>query len=142
MKNLYPSQVVYIADSKIKNAGRGVFAIRDIVKNEIIEICPILEVHIEDVFVLQESIMMTYYFSFDDTKDMVTIALGYGSIYNHSYKPNTTYRKISQDNVMEFRAIKDIKKGEEITVNYNHGDPDNKDQLWKDIPTFEVESGA
>ncbi len=142
MKTIHPSSALYLAESKIKNAGRGVFAARDITKNEVVEICPILEVHIEDVFVLQESIMMTYYFSFDDAKDMVNIALGYGSIYNHSYNPNATYKKDSKEKVLEFKAIKAIKKDEEITVNYNHGDPNNKEPLWEDIPTFELQSDS
>ena len=137
MKTIYPSKKIYLSKSKIKNAGRGVFASQDIAKNDIIEICPILEVPANDVFNLKESIFVNYYFSFDDDKDMLAIALGFGSIYNHSYEPNTTYKKISKDNVLEFRAIKDIKRGEEITVNYNYGDPNDKSQLWKDIPPFE-----
>lgn len=138
MKTIYPPKKIYLSKSKIKNAGRGVFASQDIGKNDIIEICPTLEVPANDVFNLKESILVTYYFSFDDDKDMLFIALGYGSIYNHSYEPNTTYKKISKDNVLEFKAIKDIRKGEEITVNYNSGDPNNKSQLWKDIPPFEL----
>ncbi len=141
MKTIYPSKKIYLAKSKIKNAGRGVFASQDIDKDEIIEICPMIEIPVDDVFVLQESILATYYFSFDDDRNLLAIVLGFGSVYNHSYEPNATYRKISKDKTLEFKAIKDIKKDEEIIVNYNSGNPHDKSQLWKDIPTFKEGKG-
>ncbi len=134
---LLPSTKIYLSESKIKNAGRGVFASQDITKNGVIEICPTIQVPESDVFNLKESILVKYYFSFDDDKDMLVIALGFGSLYNHSYEPNTTYKYISKEKLLEFKAIKNIKKGEEITVNYNNGDPKDKSPLWKDIPPFE-----
>ena len=57
------------------------------------------------------------------------ISLGYGSIYNHSYEPNAKYEKDFLNNMLIFRAIKIINKGEEIVVNYN-GDPNNKEKVW------------
>jgi len=94
----------------------------------------------DDLSNLKESILVKYYFSFEDNKDLLVIALGFGALYNHSYKPNATYKKISKDKVIEFGAIKDINKDEEITVNYNSGDPDDKSQLWKDIPPFKEQT--
>lgn len=134
---LLPPKKVYVAPSSIKNAGRGVFALEDLSKGEIIEICPLLEVAVDDVFALTDSLLGTYYFSFTDEPDKVAIALGYGSIYNHSYHPNSTYKKNSKDKTLEFKTIKAIKKDEEITVNYNRGEPDSRDQLWEDIPPYE-----
>ena len=58
------------------------------------------------------------------------ICFGYGSFYNHSYQPNATYKKKIKDKVIEFIALKDIKKSEEITVNYNYGNADDKSRLW------------
>ncbi len=134
-----PPTRIYVGESKIKNAGRGVFASQDLKKGEIIEICPLLEIPVDDDFVLQDNLLATYYFSFTDVKDRVAIALGYGSIYNHSYQPNLTYKKNSKDKTLEFRTIKDIKRDEELTVNYNNGDPSNKEPLWAEIPRFEGE---
>ncbi len=134
---IHPPKKLYVSESKIKNAGRGVFASEDLAKDEIIEICPLLEMPVDDVFALTDSLLATYYFSFTDSADKVAIALGFGSIYNHSYDPNATYKKISAEKTLEFKTLRNIKEGEEITVNYNRGEPDNKDQLWKDIPPYE-----
>ena len=64
--------------------------------------------------------------------------LGFGSLYNHSYEPNAKYVRRVSKRVVEFVAIKDIKKGQEITVNYNFGDPDDKSKPWghHDIPVY------
>ena len=63
------------------------------------------------------------------------ICLGFGSIYNHSYNPNATYKKQINDLFIDFIALNDIKKDQEITVNYNYGNPDDKTTLWiKSIP--------
>jgi len=57
------------------------------------------------------------------------IALGYISIYNHSYSPNAQLEQMLDELMMEIIAIKDIHTGEEITINYN-GDPEKQDPLW------------
>ena len=59
----------------------------------------------------------------------VVIALGYGSMYNHSYEPNAKYKRNFSNQTITFVAIKPIKKREEITVNYN-GDPINQEKVW------------
>jgi SET domain-containing protein len=58
--------------------------------------------------------------------------LGYGSIYNHSHSPNADWKQNFKTNSMVYRAIKPIKKGEEILVNYN-GEPDDMTPIdWSD----------
>jgi uncharacterized protein len=73
----------------------------------------------------------------DKKKHKAGIALGFGSIYNHSYSPNATYKKFIPKQTLKFIALKNIRRGEEITVNYNYGNPDDKSDLWiKSIPGF------
>jgi hypothetical protein len=57
-------------------------------------------------------------------REYVALALGYGSIYNHSYSPNASYKCVAPD-AIEFVAIAAIEPGDEITINYN-GDPADK----------------
>ena len=130
MKKLVASEKIYIKQSKILDAGRGVFAKRDIKKDELIEKCPVVEVPKYDVSNVREGILVTYFFYFGKNKQRLAIALGFGSIYNHSYKPNATYKIRHKEKTIDFIALKNIKKDDEITVNYNYGNSKDKSPLW------------
>jgi len=127
MKKLLTSDKIYIGQSKILNAGRGVYARRDIKKGEIIEKCPVIEVPKYDMSNLRESILVTYFFYFGKNKERLVIALGFGSIYNHANKPNARYKIRHTEKTLDFIALSDIKKDDEITINYN---PRDKRPLW------------
>lgn len=128
MSKLKTSDKVYISISKIPNSGRGVFAAKDIQKGELIERCPTIEVPKDDVANLTDSILITYFYYLGKNKDRVFITLGFGSIYNHTYKPNAVYKAKLKEGLIDFIAIKSIKKDEEITVNYNS--ENSKNPLW------------
>lgn len=55
--------------------------------------------------------------------------MGIGSLINHSYEPNAFYRKSLEEQMVEFFALRDIRTGEEITVNYS-GHPYAKKPMW------------
>ena len=129
MKNILASDYIYVGRSKIFKAGRGVFASRDIKKSEVIERCPIIEIPKHDSSGLNESILVTYFFYFGKDKERLAIALGFGSIYNHAYIPNAKFRIKQKDTVIDFVALKNINKDDEITVNYYNGNP-KKSPLW------------
>jgi SET domain-containing protein len=61
-----------------------------------------------------------YYFEWGDDCQQAAIALGYGSLYNHSYNPNARYVFRESEECLEFIALRDIEPGEEITINYNN----------------------
>ncbi|MFC1649664.1 SET domain-containing protein-lysine N-methyltransferase [Patescibacteria group bacterium] len=50
-------------------------------------------------------------------------------MYNHSYKPNATFKIKNTQEVVDFIAAKNIKSHDEITINYNQENP-NKDPMW------------
>lgn len=133
MKKLLTSDKVYIRQSRILNAGRGVYARRDIKKDEIIETCPVIEAPKHDMSNLRESILVTYFFYFGKNKERLAIALGFGSIYNHTHKPNATYKIKHAEKTIDFIALSDINKDDEITVNYNYGNPKDKNPLWFEV---------
>lgn len=130
MQRFPPSNKVYVAQSQISNSGRGVFAKCDIQKDELIERCPVIEVSATDTANLNESALVTYFFYWGKDKNQTLIALGFGSLYNHSYQPNAIYKVNHQEKIMDFIALKDIKKDEEITINYKQGNQKNKNPLW------------
>jgi uncharacterized protein len=135
MNKLFTSDKVYVKNSKIKGAGRGVFARCDIQKDEIIEQCPVIEVSKHDTSKLNESILTTYFFYFGKRKERLAIVLGFGSIYNHSHTPNATFSIKNMKRRIDFTAVKKIKKDSEITFDYYHGDDPkgHKTPLWFEV---------
>lgn len=113
--------------------GLGVFALKDFKDGEIIEICPVLIFDTKGRKNLEKTLLSHYVYPWRSTRG-AALVFGYGSIYNHSYFPNADWKQNFKTNSMVYRAIKNIKKGEEITVNYN-GEPDEQTPIdW-----FEVE---
>src|SRR5947207_2382193 len=75
--------------------GRGVFALRDIPAATTIERVPVILIPKEQVFgntpeARHAARISWYVFAWDGItkRNYVALALGYGSIYNHSYSPN------------------------------------------------------
>jgi SET domain-containing protein len=108
--------------------GRGVFATAPIKKGEIVEICPVIILPYKDRKKVDKTKVLDYYFYWGP-KNQPAIALGYGSLYNHSFNPNIEYEQHLKKKTITFTALRNIKKGEELVSNYN-GDPDSKDELW------------
>lgn len=136
-----PSNKIKIGSSKIPNAGRGVFATRNIRKGELIERCPAIPFSIDDPANADGSLLLRYFFYFGSGKNVkkgLAVLFGYGSLYNHSYEPNAKYIRRPSRKIMDFVAIRNIKKGQEITTNYNLGDPNDKNVPYGDhgIPSY------
>lgn len=113
----------------IKNAGdkgRGVFASKTFKKGDLIEVCPVIEISKKDHQALVGNLLENYTFVWNASKKTAAIVLGYGSLYNHSKKCNADYTKNLKEKIMLFKAIKTIKNGEEITIDYGdmHNDLD------------------
>ena len=133
MQNIHPSEKVYVKNSHVENAGRGVFAKRIIKKGESIETCPIIEIPLGDASAINESILLTYFFFHGKQKEKVWLALGFGSLYNHSYTPNAAYTINDSDSTIEFVATGDIPADNEITFDYKAGNPQNRNPLWFEV---------
>lgn len=127
MDILIPSEKIYTAPSVTH--GLGVFARIPLKKDEIIEVCPVLEIPEEELSDLVKTKMLEYYFAWGEDFKSGVIVLGFGSLYNHSYSPNAKYLKDIINKVVKFTTIKSIKADEEILVNYN-GHPEDKTKLW------------
>jgi hypothetical protein len=105
---------------RIKGKGRGVFARRVIRAGEVIERVPVLVLPLGTVTESDGCESLAGY-CFMWGQGTVALALGYGSLYNHSFRPNAKYEDIGQMTKV-FTALREIAPGEEVTVNYN-GDP-------------------
>ena len=114
-------QTDMICVRRVNGKGRGVFARRRIHKGTLIERVPVLIVPVASLKGgLHSPVLSRYFYLW--SRDKVAISLGYGSLYNHSFKPNAHYEHGKMS--IRYLALRDIEPGEEITINYN-GDPED-----------------
>src|ERR1700712_1395041 len=95
------------------NRGRGGFALRPFEPGETIEVCPVIAMSPEDAARLDATHLYNYYFGWGPDDKGAAIALGFGSLYNHSETPNASYRKDLAQTLIEFVALAAIAPGEE-----------------------------
>ena len=99
--------MVIVKESSIH--GKGAFALKDFVKDEILE-CDVLEI-------TKSPLVENYIFPFIGSR--VCIHVGWASFLNSSERPNLRHLRIdTEKNVSYFRIIKDISTGEELTLRY------------------------
>ena len=115
---------------------RGMIANCDIKKGEVIERCPVIEIPKKEWPLLYQTKLQNYYF--DWTNNAHVIALGYGSLVNHSFTPNAAYRWDYKNKYMVYFAVSNIVSGDEVTINYN-GDLSDKSPLpdgWVNLKSY------
>ncbi len=127
-----PSLPGYLFVSRTADRGRGVFTSRDLKAGEVIEVCPVIVFSKKDRLLIDDTFLYEYYYEWGKNGNKGAIALGYGSVYNHSYQPNARYEPDFELNIMEYIALRDIKAGEEITTNYNY-DPEDDSPVWWEV---------
>ena len=120
---------LYVAP--IGEKGRGVFTAVDLKKGDMIEVCQVIELPPCELPIIHKTTLHDYYFLWGEHHDRCAIALGFGSLYNHSDHSNASFLLDLVNDTLDLFAVRDIKMGEEITINY-HGDPDDEGSLWFD----------
>ncbi|MBN1800523.1 MAG: SET domain-containing protein-lysine N-methyltransferase [Candidatus Lokiarchaeota archaeon] len=122
------SEVKFVSPKK----GKGLFAKKNINKGTIIEKAHIILIPNKDYEYIQDTCLYNYIFSWEDPKypeSTNALAMGICQFINHSYRPNLRYLYDYKDQTIEFKALRNIVKGEELTVNYN-GKISDKSPLW------------
>ncbi len=118
---------LYVTESEIH--GRGVFTSSEIEKETLIEICPVIVIPEKDLELIHQTILHDYYFYWGEDEKDGAIVLGFGSMYNHSNSPNI-YCIVNEESLsFEYYALRTIKAGEELLIDYS-GDDDDKSNLW------------
>ena len=97
---------LYILETESK--GRGVYTSTSIPKGSLIEICPCILLSTSDTQKIHETLLHDYYFLWDTEKKTSVIALGFGSLYNHSRQPNAQFTLNYDDQTIVFVAIEEI----------------------------------
>lgn len=114
-----------VADSE--GRGRGVFSTRAYRRGEVIETCPVILIpHDAKRRMDPDAIFYSYSFSWKNGDG--ALALGMGTLMNHSFSPNVTVSKDFERGMISFIAHRDISPGEELMHNYL-GAPDARGNL-------------
>jgi SET domain-containing protein len=76
----------------------------------------VLRIPADQRHLIDETLIYEYYFDWDGD---AVLALGLGSLYNHSGTPNAEYLKDTANDVVTVRAIAAISAGDEIVFSYS-----------------------
>ena len=122
----------YLFINQTKSKGKGVFTNENIAADKIIEDAPVIVMSVEDRVNLDKTLLHDYIFAWGEKKDQCCVALGFVSMYNHSYRSNCEYFMDFEEETIQIKTVKNIKAGEELTINYN-GDWNNKKKIWFEV---------
>jgi len=130
MNNLL--EVKFISPKK----GKGVFAKKEMKKDTIIDVAHVIPLPNKDYKRIKKTILYNYCYIWEDPKFESeftnAISLSVSQFINHSYNPNVRYIYYYDYNCIEFETLRDIKKGEELLVNYN-GLVEDKSPVWFEL---------
>lgn len=122
----------YLHVKKSRNRGRGVFTKEKIKANSVIEESPVIVMSAKDRANIDKTLLHDYIFAWGDKEDECCMALGLVSLYNHSYTSNCEYFMDFQKETIQVKSVREIKAGEELTINYN-GDWNNVKEIWFEV---------
>jgi uncharacterized protein len=131
---------ISVKESPGKN--KGVFAQKKFEIDEVIETCPVIVLPPEEVEILDSTQLYNYNFTWGADSKEAAIALGYGSLYNHSYTPNAKYQKDYNNKLINYICIREIQPDEEITINYNLDPEDKAPIMFKSRKLLELNNIA
>jgi SET domain-containing protein len=109
-----------LAVAVLPGKGRGVVALRAWRAGELVERAPVIVAPTADVERLNTTAFGRYYYEWGASDDQAAIALGFGSLYNHSYEPNLAYEFREELQCIDYIALRAIEAREELTINYNN----------------------
>ncbi len=78
---------------------------------------------------LDQTRLHDYIFEWGDEERDCCMALGYLSVYNHSFESNCEYEMEYTEGWIRIVTVKPVEKGEELFINYN-GSHNNANPLW------------
>lgn len=126
---IHPAVLIGQTESK----GRGVFTTDSLDAGLVIEVSPVLVMDAAARSLLDQTLLHDYIFEWQpDGMPHCCVALGYLSVYNHSYTSNCEYFMDYEAQTMSIKTVRQIEAGEELTINYN-GDWDDYKPVWFEV---------
>ena len=114
------------------NRGRGVFTSDRLPAGKVIEISPVIVMSREERILLDQTLLHDYIFLWGRKELECCLALGYVSVYNHDYYSNAEYEMDFIEEIIRIKTMREIKKGEEVFINYN-GTWNDQKPVWFDV---------
>ena len=112
--------------------GRAVRVAEPIADGTVLEEAPVIVMHAADRILLDQTLLHDYIFEWNpDGTRGCCMALGWVPLFNHSYQSNCEYFMDFDTGLIAIKTVRLIKKGEEVTINYN-GDWNDAAKLWFD----------
>lgn len=125
-------KVRQVSDKK----GKGAFARKAIKKDTMIEASNVILIPNEEYKFIAKTVLDNYTFHWADPKNngefKIAFALTTCQFMNHSFDPNVVYQFDYVRERIEFITLRDIRKGEELLINYN-GFVEDKSPVWFDV---------
>jgi SET domain-containing protein len=125
-------EVKYVSPKK----GKGVFSKSFIKEGTIVDVAHVVLLTENDFDLIADTVLYNYSYEWEDPNNdsefMAAISLSISQFINHSFTPNIKYDYDYDNKAIVYTAIRDIKIGEELTVNYN-GEVDNNKEVWFDV---------
>lgn len=102
----------------ITKTGRSLFAGQSIKKGEVIEIAHVVPIDKMEHDILVNTVLNLYVYSWKDNG--CALALGLGSLFNHSNEANVEYSPKYHTKKIVYKASRSIKKGEQLFIDYGY----------------------
>ena len=96
--------------------GRGVFATRDILKGTLVDVSPVLLFNDEEYSAHGKHTVLDHYTY--RWRGGYALALGLGSIFNHSASPNTGFLRDMDKQTISYITLRDVPVGSELYICY------------------------
>jgi len=105
--------------------GRGIYAEQDIYAEQVVETSPIISM--EGSYRQLPQVLRNVVFGCGVS---TVVALGVGSLFNHADDASLRYEVKGEEGLLFFIARQAIKKGEELTINYNDTAGSSCEDTW------------
>ncbi|KAJ7600982.1 hypothetical protein C8J56DRAFT_23032 [Mycena floridula] len=113
------SVVPYLRVANSEGKGRGIFASRSIPSQTLVETSPVIVFSIEEYENHGKHTILDHYtFRYPDGR--MALALGLGSLFNHSEHPNVKFSIEPSSDSIVFTAVREIQQDEELCIFYGH----------------------
>lgn len=103
-----------------KGMGRGLISNKTIKKGQTVHVAELIVFPRHDNFRIEKTLLDSYVYDIGYGK--LGLALGYGSLFNHSNNPNIDYTFIKRNNrtLIKYIALRNIKPNKQLFIDYGY----------------------